>query len=110
MGYIHMPRGKAKLVNQFYQDWFNDYLNYHRPCAFPVIKTDRKGKEKRIYPHDNYMTPYAKFKSLKDAEQYLREGTTFEDLDEIAYAMSHTDYAVQMQIAKLEMKKQIWQK
>jgi len=100
MGYIHIPRGKANIVNKFYQDWFNDYLNYHRPCAFPKIKTDKKGKEKRSYPHDMYMTPYAKLKSLENAEQYLKSDITFEILGEIAYAMSHTDYAIQMQEAK----------
>jgi transposase InsO family protein len=110
MGYIHIPRGKAGVVNRFYQDWFNDYLNYHRPCAFPVTRVDKKGKEKKTYPHDNYMTPYTKLKSLDNAEQYLKPGVSFEQLDEIAYAMSHTDYASQMQLAKTEMKKQIWQK
>jgi hypothetical protein len=109
MGYIHIPRGKANFVNQFYQDWFNDYLNYHRPCAFPKITRDKKGKEKRTYPHDNYMTPYAKLKSLGNANQYLKEGITFEQLDEKAFAMSHTDYAILMQAAKAEMKKQIRQ-
>jgi len=108
MGYIHIPRGKANIVNKFYQDWFNDYLNYHRPCAFPKIKTDKKGKEKRSYPHDMYMTPYAKLKSLENAEQYLKSDITFEILGEIAYAMSHTDYAIQMQEAKQKIKKEIF--
>ncbi len=47
---MHIPRDKAKLVNEFYQNYFNNYLNYHRFCAFPEIKTDNKGKEKKIYP------------------------------------------------------------
>jgi len=109
IGYIYIPRNKAKIVNRFYQDWFNDYLNYHRPCAFPEITIDKKGKEKRTYPHNNYMTPYAKLKSLENAEQYLKAGITFEELDKVAYAMSHTDYAIQMQKAKELMKKQIFQ-
>ena len=108
MGYIHIPRGKAHIVNKFYQEWFNDYLNYHRPCAFPEIKIDKKGKEKRTYPHDMYMTPYAKLKSLENAEQYLKSNITFEILDETARAMSHTDYAIQMQLAKQKMKKEIY--
>lgn len=110
MGYIHIPRDKASIVNKFYQGWFNDYLNYHRPCAFPEIKVDKKGKEKRTYPHDKYMTPYAKLKSLDGVEQHLKPGITIEQLDEIAYAMSHTDYAIQMNLEKAKMKKQIWQK
>lgn len=108
MGYMHIPRGKAHIVNKFYQDWFNDYLNYHRPCAFPEIKTDAKGKERRTYPHDNYMTPYEKLKSLDKAEQYLKPGITFKELDKTAYAMSHTDYATQMNQAKEQMKKEIF--
>ena len=108
MGYIHIPKGKAITVNQFYQKWFNDYLNYHRTCAFPKIEIDKKGKEKRTYPHNNYMTPYAKLKSLKNAAQYLKLGITFEKFDETAYAISHTDYAIRMNKAKQVMKEQIF--
>jgi transposase InsO family protein len=109
MGYIHIPRGKAGLVNKFYQNWFNDYLNYHRPCAFPEIKLDSKGKEKRIYPHDRYQTPYEKLKSLDKAAQHLKPGITFKELDKTAYAVSHTDYATRMNKAKEQMKKEISQ-
>ena len=108
MGYIHIPRGKAEIVNRFYQNWFNDYLNYHRTCAFPKTTIDKKGKEKRTYPHDQYRTPYAKLKSLNKAEQYLKPEITFEQLDETAYAMSHTDYAIHMNKEKEKMKKEIF--
>lgn len=100
MGYMHIPRGKADLVNDFYQNYFNTYLNYHRPCAFAEIKIDKKGKERKTYPKENYIIPYEKLKSLPNAEQYLKSGITFEELDKIAYAMSHTDYAKKMQKAK----------
>ncbi len=107
MGYIHIPRGKAYLVNEFYQNYFNTYLNYHRFCAFPQIKVDKKGKEVKTYPQENYMTPYGKLKSLPNAEQYLKPGISFNDLDKIAYAESHTDYAKKMQKAKQELFKNI---
>lgn len=103
IGYSHIPKGKAFIVNKFYQDWFNVYLNYHRPCAFAKTVVDRKGKEKKTYPHEDYMTPYEKLKSIKDAEKYLKPGITIEKLDEIAYAMSHTEYAIEMQKAKERM-------
>ncbi len=109
MGYIHIPRSKAKVINKFYQDWFNDYLDYHRPCAFPKIIIDKKGKEKRTYPHNMYLTPYAKFKSLKNAEQYLKDNISFIELDKIAHTFSHTDYATQMNKAKEQMSKKIFQ-
>jgi transposase InsO family protein len=108
MGYIHIPRGKAEAVNNFYQDWFNDYLNYHRPCAFPKLEVDKKGKEKRTYPHDKYNTPYGKLKSLAGSEQYLKPGVTIKELDKTAYAMSHTGYATAMNKAKEQMKKEIF--
>lgn len=108
MGYMHIPRGKADLVNEFYQNYFNTYLNYHRPCAFAEIKIDRKGKEKKTYPKENYMTPYEKLKSLDNAEQYLKPEITFEELDKIAYVMSHTDYAKKMQKAKQILFKNLW--
>jgi transposase InsO family protein len=108
MGYIHIPRGQAASVNKFYQEWFNDYLNYHRPCAFPKITTDAKGKEKRTYPHDQYQTPYQKLKSIQDTNQYLRDDINFTKLDKTAYATSHTDYAIQMNKAKEQMKKEIF--
>lgn len=104
-GYIHIPKNNAPLVNTFYQDHFNTYLNYHRPCAFSKIKIDKRGKEIKKYPKENYMTPYAKLKSLKNAKQYLKDGITFEGLDKIAYQMSHTEYAQMMQIEKQKLRK-----
>jgi len=108
MGYIHIPRGQAASVNNFYQEWFNDYLNYHLPCAFPEIKTDARGKEKRIYPQDQYQTPYQKLKLISGANQHLGDDINFTKLDKTAYAMSHTDYAIQMNKAKEQMKKEIF--
>ena len=46
------------------------------------------------------MTPYMKFKSLNNAEQYLKPGITFSDLDKVAFEMSSTDYAKKMQKEK----------
>ena len=100
IGYVHIPKNKACFVNKFYQDWFNTYLNYHRPCAFAKIVIDRKGKEKKTYPHENYMTPYERLKSIKNVKKYLKTGITLKKLDEIAYAMSHTEYAICMQKEK----------
>jgi hypothetical protein len=93
IGYAYIPQAKAGAINKFYQKYFNCYLNYHRPCAFAEIKIDKKGKEIKTYPKENYMMPYEKLKSLENAKQYLKENITFEDLDKIAYATSHTEYA-----------------
>lgn len=110
MGYVHIPRTQAQAVNAFYQKWFNDYLNYHRPCAFAEIKTDKKGKETKTYPHKNYMTPYEKLKSIKNVKKYLKSKSSFEKLDATAYAMSHTEHAIQMQEQKIKMLKTVFTK
>ncbi len=79
----------------------NVYINYHRPCGFATIKIDRRGKEKKIY--DIYLTPYEKFKTLPDCEQYLRQGITLEILDHIAYGKNDNDFASDMQKAREEL-------
>ena len=105
IGYIYIGKKHTELVNDFYKNVFNCYLNYHRPCGFAEIKINVKGKEIRTYPKENYMTPYEKFKSLPEAEQYLKTGITFTDLDKIAYAKSDIEYAEYMQEEKFKMLK-----
>ena len=46
------------------------------------------------------MTPYQKFKSIPNCEQYLKPGVTIASLDEIAYSMSDNEFAEKMQKAK----------
>jgi len=89
MGYGFIEQKYADRINDFYFDCLNEYLCFHRPCAFPTEKKDKKGKIKKIYRHEDYMTPYEKLKSIPNAEKYLKEGITFEMLDKIA--MRHTD-------------------
>lgn len=105
IGYIYIGKKHAELVNSFYKNVFNYYLNYHRPCGFAEIKINGKGKEIKRYPKENYLTPYEKFKSLPNAEQYLKTGITFADLDKIAYAKSDIEYAKYMQEEKFKMLK-----
>ncbi len=94
--YIH--KKYAKDINNFYQKYFNIYLNYHRVCAFPIDVIDKKGKIKKTYPKDNYMTPYDKLKLLKDVN--LKENLSFDILDKIAYAKSDNDFAEEMKKVK----------
>ena len=39
------------------------------------------------------MTPFDKFKSLPNAEQYLKAGITFKELDDISKAMTDNEAA-----------------
>lgn len=98
MGRTHISQKNAGPINLFYKNYFNVYVNYHRPCGFPTVITDSKGKQKKKYK--TYLIPYEKFKSLENAQQYLQEGLTIEALDEIAYAKSDNEYAKEMQKEK----------
>lgn len=103
MGYVHIPRRFAQAVDQFYQQYFNVYLNYHRPCGYATTITDKRGKQKKVYRQGDYQTPYEKLKSLENVEQYLNPGTSFAMLDKMAYAKSDNQFAQEMQKAKEEL-------
>jgi hypothetical protein len=60
---------------------------------FPTLCTDKKGKQKKKYLAKDVMVPYDKLKSLPNASQYLKDGITFEILDDIALAMSDNEAA-----------------
>lgn len=106
-GYAHIPQHWAPQINVFNQQHFNPYVNYHRPCLFPGTITDHRGKQRKRYPDGALMTPYEKFKSLPDAEKYLKPGMTFEILDTIAYQVSNNAAADQLQQARRQLFKTI---
>lgn len=91
MGYGYIAQIHADKINSFYFNFFNEYLNFHRPCGYAVLKEDKhkKGKLKKVYPTDNYQTPYEKLKSLPNANKYLKKGVSFSELDKIS--MRYTD-------------------
>ena len=49
------------------------------------------------------MTPYDKLKSLDNAEQYLRKDVTFEQLDDIANAMTDNEAAQLLQTERQKL-------
>jgi hypothetical protein len=55
------------------------------------------------------MTPYDKLKSLPNADQYLKPGITFEQLDVIAYAISDNEAAQRLNQARVELFRSIKQ-
>jgi transposase InsO family protein len=103
LGYHHIPQKWAPLINDFHQNYLNPYINYHRPCFFPLIITDAKGRQRKTYPYNAMMTPYEKLKSLTDAESYLKPGISFKQLDEIAYGISDNEAARQMNEARKQL-------
>jgi transposase InsO family protein len=82
MGYGFIDRKFAGDLNEFYFGFFNEYLNFHRPCAFASNQELPNGKVKKVYRLENYATPYQKLKSLPKAKRYLKKGVTFQKLEE----------------------------
>ena len=107
MGYAYIGKKYAEPINQFYQTYFNRYLDYHRPCGYAATETNEKGKQKKIYKTEDYQTPYEKLKSIPEAQKYLKEGITFDKLDKIAYAESDNEFAEKMRENKTKLFSQI---
>ena len=106
LGYVHIPQSGADLLNSYHRDNLNPYINFHRPCFFPVVTIDQKGKVKKKYPYEKINTPYEKLKSLPRVETYLRPGITLDKLDAIANQMSDNKFAERMGKARSNLFKQ----
>lgn len=100
IGYGAIEAHHAESFQKFYTKYLNPYVNYHRPCGFAQIKTLARGRHRRIYPVDDYRTPFEKLASLPNWEKHLKPGVTAEGLEQRARQISDTEAARQMQKAK----------
>lgn len=91
MGWEHIDQKFCDKINSYYKTFFNPYLNFHRPCGFPTIITDEKGKKQKVY--DVYLTPYDALKRILRGRNLLKPEQTFEKLDIIAYQYSDNEFA-----------------
>jgi len=96
-------------MNEFNLKYLYPYINYHRPCFFPEITTDKKGKQRKRYLYKNMMTPYEKLKSLTDAKSYLKPDFYFEILDEQAIKMTDNACAELLQKERNKLFNQIFE-
>lgn len=101
MGYRHIPQPYASRINVFYREHLIPYVNLHRPCAFPDVKILPSGK--KIVKYKEYKTPLQKFLSLKNPQQYLRDGVSLADLKRQADEKLPNDAATEMQEAKRKL-------
>jgi transposase InsO family protein len=105
IGRNHIPKKNAPAIEMFYEQYFNPYLCFHRMCAFATEYTDKRGKIRKKY--ETYTSPYERFKNIPSAEQYLKPGISFEQLDKIAYAQSDNECAEKMEKEKKEVLKNL---
>jgi transposase InsO family protein len=101
MGYEHIQSSHAETIEEFFEQYFNPYLNYHRPCGVPEVITNAKSKQRRVYRW--YATPWEILRQLPDLAGHLKAGTTQADLEKLAKGESDTASALRMQAAKLEL-------
>lgn len=94
MGYAHVYQTAADKINSYCQNFFNPYLNFHRPCLFltDTVK-DRHGRERRTY--GEAMIPYEKLKEISQQtkKKFLKPSISWKSLDKIAYEKSDNEFA-----------------
>ena len=101
MGHWHIPKYEARKINGFYRDCFNEFLNFHRMCAYPTTVALENGKKKKVY--EETATPCQKLLSIPEVSKYLKEGVTVPSLKEKSLRMSHIEYAKMMHEAKQKL-------
>lgn len=101
MGYHHIPKKHAREINQFYREYLNPHLNFHRHCAYPTEYIDERGKVRKAY--ETYLTPCQKLLSIKDLERHLKPGVTKESLIQEQMKLSHVEAAENLQKAKAKL-------
>ena len=101
MGYRHIPKKHAREINEFYREYLNPHLNFHRHCAYATEYTDSRGKIRKAY--ETYMTPCQKLLSIENVGQYLKPGITKESLTQEQMKMSHVEAAQKLQAAKAKL-------
>ncbi len=106
-GYMHIPQHHADDFTTLNQQEVYRYINFHRPCYFPSIVTDKKGKQRKRYHYKDMMTPYEKLCSLQRPSQYLKPGITFKELNAFAKEMNDNEAAEQLNSAKNQLFKQL---
>jgi len=107
LGYAHIPQACAEALNHYHNDYLNPYINFHRPCFFPVSVVDHRGRIKKTYPYKEVMTPYERLRNVPGAEGYLHPGLTLEQLGAIAKQMSDNQSAERMGNARSKLFEQI---
>ena len=103
LGYAHLPQRFAPEINIFFREHLNPYVNFHRPCFFPEIHVDAKGRVRKRYRVADMMTPYEKLKSLPNAERFLKPAMSFAALDAYVAATSDNQAAARMNAARSKL-------
>ena len=105
LGFGHIGAQHAEAVNLFHREHLNPYVNFHRPCAVPVVITEPNGKRRRTYPR--WATPFELLQEVPRCQSLLRSGVTLAGLQQFAHLQSDTEAALEMQRAKPQLMNRI---
>jgi hypothetical protein len=108
VGYGHIAAHQAAAIEEFYENYFSPYLNFHRPRGHAAIVVSAKGKRQRVYPW--YATPWKMLRHLPGIASYLKGDLTVAELERQARAQSDTQAAQKMQIARERLFASFYQK
>ena len=75
------------------------FVELPRPCFLPEIRTDLKGKTRKIYRYEPMMTPYDKLRSGPRANVQSNPDFRFAILEGIAHQLRDTKMVNRLQKA-----------
>ena len=97
MGHSYIPQRFAQDIDVFYQDWFNPWLNMHRPCQFASEEQTAKGKIIKRYKPKDVKTPLECLAVLSEQDLVkFKDGVTLQEL--VKQAGQETDLAAAQQM------------
>jgi hypothetical protein len=105
LGFVHIGAEHAEAVDAFHREHLNPYVNFHRPCAVPLVIVAANGKRRRTYPR--WATPFELFQEMPRCQSLLRPGVTLAALEQFAQLQSDTEAALDMQRAKRQLMNRI---
>jgi len=98
IGFGHIGTQHSEAVDQFHRQYLNRYLNFHRPCAVPLLLIEPNGKRRRVYRR--WAKPFELLQEVPRCVDFLRSGLTLAELARFEAQQSDTDAALDMQRAK----------
>src|ERR1022692_2446662 len=79
IGFGYIAAEHAPAMQAFYLQYFNPYLNFHRPCGVPERVIYAKGKEQKRYRW--YATPWEILRQLPGVAGYLKGDLTIQEME-----------------------------
>jgi transposase InsO family protein len=101
IGYGYIAARHAAALQAFYVQYFNPYVNFHRPCGVPELVVTDKGKQKKRYRW--YATPWEILRQLPGVASYLKPGLTLQEVEGWARRQTDLQAATAMQAAKRKL-------